>query len=177
MVPLVILVGGDGGSVGAVVDDASLEPAEKKTVKGLRIHSGKSVRKSIVQVRERCESFSEGRRNKELLLFHRPLQGEGKGGKYTCAWAGFFYFSRGNYSITREKTAFAEFRSQGRLEFMQHYLFSLLVLKSGYRSVPFLLVNLCQPSGKGICQTLNANGLKCSNACEMNMHWYSWSLV
>lgn len=30
MVPLVLLVGGDGGSVGAVVDDASLEPAEKK---------------------------------------------------------------------------------------------------------------------------------------------------
>lgn len=29
MVPLVLLVGGNGGSVGALVDDASLEPAEK----------------------------------------------------------------------------------------------------------------------------------------------------
>lgn len=90
-------------------------------------------------MRERYESCSEGHHNKELLLFHRPLQGEGKGGKYTCTW-GFFYFSRGNYSVTREKTGFAEFRSQGRPEFMQHYLFSLLVLKSGYLSVPFLLV-------------------------------------
>lgn len=119
----------------------------KRTLKGLRMHSGKSVRKNTVQVRERDESFSKGCRNKELLLFRRPLQGEGKGGKYSCAWlvVGFFF-------ISPEVTTV----SQGRKKDLQNldhkedqsYIFSLFVLKSSYVSVPSCSWNLCQPSGK-----------------------------
>lgn len=109
----------------------------KRTWKGLRTHSGKSVRKNTVQVRERYESFSKGCCNKELPLFHRPLQGEGKGAKYTCAWLLFFFF------ISLGATT----ASQGRKKDLQNldrkedpsYIFSLLVLKSSYVSVLFLL--------------------------------------
>jgi len=59
----------------------------KGTLKGLRIHSGKRIRKIVVCVSERYESFSQGHRN-ELLSFHRPLQGGGKGGKYACVGEG-----------------------------------------------------------------------------------------
>lgn len=110
----------------------------KRTLKGLRMHSGESVRKNTVQVRERDESFSKCCRNKELL-FCRPLQGEGKGGKYTCAWLVVVVFF-----ISPEVTTV----SQGRKKDLQNldhkenqsYIFSLFVLKSSYVSVPFLLV-------------------------------------
>lgn len=80
----------------------------KGTLKGVRIHCGKSVRKSIVQVRGWYEFFREGHHNKELLLSQRPLQGEGKRGKYTYTWG---FFISPEYSVTREKTGYAEFRS------------------------------------------------------------------
>lgn len=96
----------------------------KRTLEGLRIHSGKSVWRSIVQVKE---SPSTKVIIAKSCCFSRSLLGEGRVVKYTSVWGFFFYFFRGNYSVTREKSVFAEFRPQGRPEFLQHAFFTACV--------------------------------------------------
>lgn len=100
----------------------------ERTIKGLRTHTGKSARKSTVQVRERFESFCEGHHYKELPWFHRPQQGEGKG-ENTPTQAFLLYREVNTVTITREKTGF---RSEGKPELMHLYPFSFLVLEDSY---------------------------------------------
>lgn len=115
---MVLLVGGNGGSVGALVNDASFEPAEKdikrpKNPQWQRckeeqspVKRGTSPSAKVIITKSCCCSTD--------LCGVKAVRG-------STPAHGVFYVSRGNYIITRERTGLAEFRSQGRPELMHHY--------------------------------------------------------